>query len=305
MYTPALLRINYVMLPLIIYSPYKCIVKNGQNSCELDENAHLVIDNAQIVSIYPIGKSKRYAFNVDINEKNSEFYRIVEKENKLLVFLLDGILSENVDLYSFNYQNISSIVEVTKSSITFATDKFKKIIALPSEIKDYKCGHYLHIDYFLCTKNDANMLIAYNIKNNKAKVFKGDEIELLDNGFSVRSSEKGIYRKINEDFVIDEDGIKSSSKTFSLSQGVTQIEELLVYNFMSAIKNEDYSSAHNLLDKALGEKISEEALKKYFGKISYFYLIDNKTAFAISNNKNIIYSFLVNDKVILDITDNE
>ena len=80
-------------MPLIIYSPYKCIVKNGQNSCELDQNAHLIIDNAQIVSIYPVGKSKRYAFNVDINEKNNKFYRIIEKDD--IVFSNGSLLDDN------------------------------------------------------------------------------------------------------------------------------------------------------------------------------------------------------------------
>ncbi len=304
MYTLLFSRINYLM-PLIIYSPYKCIVKNGQNSCELDQNAHLIIDNAQIVSIYPVGKSKRYAFNVDINEKNSKFYRIIEKDDKYLIFLLDGILSENVELYSFNYQNISSLVEISNSCLTFSTDKFKNIISLPTPIKDYKCGQYLHIIYFLYSKNDTQTMIAYNVKNNKAKVFKGDEIQLLDNGFKITSYDKGIYREINEDFIIDKDGVKNSSKTFTLAQNALQLNKLLVFNFISAIKNEDYSSAHQLLSMSLQEKINQEALKKYFGQISYFYLIDDKTVFAISNGENIIYNFSIDDKSILDITDNK
>ena len=291
------------MKTVVIYSPYKCLIKNEKEEVVLDENEHLIIDNPSKLFVYPLGKTTNYSFFIDLKNEDNKFYRLIEKDNKTLIFLLDGLLTENVDLYFFQYNDIKSEIEVKNQSIVFSCNNHKKIITLPVKVEKYSCGNFYHINYFHYTDQNGENIITYNNKNNNAKLFKGDEIEILENGFTVKTNEKGLYKKVNEDYFVDEEGLKSGAKTFSLTDNVAP-NELALFNFMNALKKEDYQSAYDLLDKTLQDKISQQTLKEYFGKISYYYVIDNKTCFALSNNKNMIYTFSLNEKYITDISDN-
>lgn len=293
------------MSPIVLYSPYKCIIKNDKQSVYIDQNSHLVIDNPVSVCVYPTGKTKKYAFSIDLDHLDSEFYRVVKKDNKTLVFLLDGLLSENIEIFEFEYENIKSSIEIAKTKIVFVGEKSKKVINLPNQIKSFQCGQFYHIDYILFENHDGDLsIILYNIKNNKAKILNGDEIQILDNGIMVKRFGKGLYSDITEEYIIDRDGLKTGSKTFSLSSQA-QNQELCVYNFMTALKNGDTSFAYSFLTQSLKDKISPDTLKTFFGNLSYFYLIDPTTVFAISDGQNKIYNFTLKGKQISDISDNE
>lgn len=292
------------MKNIVLYSPYDCLVKIGEKELLLNENEHAVIDNNQQIYIYPTGKTKRYSFIVDINDNNSRFYSIVEKDDKILVFLIDGLLTQNIDIYSFRHNGLESSIEVSSQVVTFKTKQHKKKIFLYSIPTSIKCGNFYHIDYCLLEfDKDKDVLIAYNTKNNNARQFSGDKIELKDNGFKVYVS-KNIYDKLEEEYKIDSGGLKLKDKSFVLANNKFP-SELLPYQFMCAVKNGDTNLMKELLSSDILNKLDVENIKEYFGNIEYFYMIDYKTCFALSNKQNVIYEFYLKDNKICEINDNK
>ena len=292
------------MKPIILYSPYSCLVRCKNHEIEIDESEHAIIDDYDDrLDIYPTGKTKRYSFYLDLKEKDGKFYSIIEKNDKILVFLLDGYLSENVDIFNYKYNNIESSVEVSQSSLSFASKNHKKTIILSSSPQKVKCGNFYHIDYALLTYPNYQILFAYNAKTNQARQFSGEEITLSKNGFIVKSSQGG-YSSVQEEYYVDSEGLKSKAKSFSLSNQALP-DELIPYQLMTAIKNGDREQIESLLSDNLKAKLSIDNVIAYFGKVSYFYMIDARTAFAISNNDNILYEFTLSNGKITEIMDNK
>ena len=133
-------------------------------------------------------------------------------------------------------------------------------------------------------------------------MFQGDEININDGGFTVINSSNKFYKKITEEYVIDKDGLKAKSKVFS--QKDNSAFDMISYKFMNAIKVKDYQTAYEMLNENLQKALSPNAIKEYFGEISYIYLIDKQTCFALSNGENVIYNFLIVDGKRSEISDN-
>lgn len=287
----------------IIYSPYDCLVQTTDNKFFLSLNEHLEIDEMfDTLKIYPTGKSKKYSFEVDVKETDSPFYRVIKKDDKNLIFLLDGLVAENVDIFSFEYDNNKSFVEIEKDKITFKTSAKQKIIYPPSKIKNVECGNFKHIDYVKFDGTNKKFFVAYNIFTNKTKLFQGEDIVVNENGIVITTENNNFYKKIVEEYFIDDDGLKSRSKVFLRKESFSP--QLITFVFMNYIKQRDYDGAFDLLHPSLKKELPTQSLKSYFGDISYFYLIDLQTAFAISNGKNVIYEFTFADNKIIEINDN-
>ena len=291
------------MKPIIVYTPYACLLKCAGQELELDENEHAIIeDNVDKIDVYPVGKTKKYSFSIDLHEKTSKFYSIIDKADKILIFLLDGLLSENVDIYHIKYNNKKCDIELSHDSLTFISDSHKKQIFFSETPHPFKCGNFSHICYTLLTFKDSQMLIAYNVKNNNAKQFSGESITLANNGFTVQSSKNSTYENATQEYYVDQEGLKSKTKTFVLSN---LPEELVSYQFMQSVKDGDKEHIEDFLSDNLKKQVSAENIQQYFGKISYFYMIDNKTCFALSNGENILYEFIIKNGKIDEIIDNK
>lgn len=291
-------------MKVTIYSPYDCLVKFDNNETFLNQNEHLVLsDEEKSISIYPTNKNSGYSFFIDLKQTSSPFYTIMKKNEELFIFLLEGIISQNVDIISLTYNNSQSFIEIGKNTIKFTTPKHQKIISLPFIPKKVDCGNFKHINYALIEDKEKFYFIAYNTISNKSKLFQGDNIEVKENGFVVTNEKNNFYKKIVEEYFFDEDGLKAKSKVFSQRDDISQ--NLLSYNFINAVKLKDFKSALFLLNDNLKERVSENSLKEFFGDISYFYMIDPLTCFAISNGKNKIFTFKLEESKISDISDGE
>lgn len=288
----------------IIYSPYDCVVKYKNNQQELSQNEHLVFEEAEdIISIYPVGKNSRYSFEIDLKDDiQSNFYSKIKKEDRLLIFLIDGLISENIDIFSFTHKDIDSFVEISKNQLTFRTNHHKKVITLSNPISNIQCGNFEHIDYIYFIDKKKEYIIAYNTLSNKAKLLQGEKIEIKDNGFTITNENNNFYKKIVEDYIIDCEGLKVKSKVFVKKENISS--NLLIFNFMNAIKIKDYDNAYSFLSDKLKRDISKDTIRNYFGDVSYFYIIDSHTVFAISNGNNIVYDFSILDSKINEINDN-
>ena len=290
---------------IVIYTPYECVIKYKDKEEYLNDEQHLIIDkfNDEFIYIYPIGKSSNYSFKINLDKGSTNFYSIIKKDDKILIFLLDGILAENIDNFNYKYKDTESSIQVSSNSILFVTEKKRKLITFPYKIQKFTCGSLYYIDYVLIQKDDNEQLIAYNVLNNKSKIFKGKKIKILKNEFTILKN-SDLYEEVIEEYKIDEEGLKIKNKSFSLTNRKLS-ENLTAFYFMNAIQNNDYTNAYTSISEDLKKNISEIELKNYFGDISYFYFIDQKTCFAISNNNNKIYEFIIKDNKINEILDND
>ncbi len=285
----------------IIYTSYPCVVKYRDINEHISINEHVILDDIlDPIYIYP-EKRDRFSFEINFSTP-APYYRIIEKDGKRLVFLLDGFSAENVVVHDFKSYGITSKIEIGQKEITFYGVNHKKIINLFHPVSNITVGHFYHINYVKFDKNDKKNIICYNIKTNSAKMFSARDIVIDKNGFSL-FEENEDYKNITRKYFIDKDGLKLREQDFSRNEEMSP-NELLPYKFMSAVKCGDFSGAMDYLSSNLKSSLNEKTLKGFFGDVSYFYMIDPCSCFAISNNKNIIYNFSIENDKISEIQDN-
>lgn len=284
-----------------IYTSFPCLIKIGEREESLTHNEHLVIEeDIEKFSVYPTLKG-RISFEVNLNEEESIFYRIIKHGGKRLVFLIDGLYAENVETCEFDYQNIKSKMEIYPQKVVFESENNKKIIHLARKYRTFKYGNIKFIDYCILNNYDGeSTLICYNCRKNTARVFNASEIKEEENGFLLVSSPFG-YASINQHLFIDNEGLKVRKKDFVQASSMSP-EETIPYQFLNSIKFGDYAYCLKMLAPQLNNRLNEESLKAYFGNISYFYMLDPFTAYAISNDKNVIFEFTVKNQKISDIS---
>ena len=289
---------------IVIYTPYDCLVKVGKDEIELNLNEHLEISSSnENIFIYPIDRKNGYSFTINpLSKEDGRFYSKIEKDDKILIFLLEGFYSQSIDIYSYSYKENKSQIEIGQNSVTFTSKHHKKIISFPDKINLLESGNFNFINYVILEQESKKNLLAYNILTNKLKLFKGDNIELTNKGFKVTKIIPNIYDKVSEEYYVDEEGLKIEEKVFAQSSYVVP-DALVPYKFMTEIKNNDYDHAFNLLSENLKNSIDKNALKEFFGDISYFYMLNKNSCFAISNNKNMLYEFSTEKNKINEIND--
>ena len=286
-----------------IYTSYNCIIKSelGEEFVELNEN--LTFQSLpNNLFVYPVDKASIFPFQIEISNRNSNFYRIVESENQILIFLIDSIVAKNSQIYSVTCENNNCQIEVQKNLLNFSCGKNKKSIDFPIDIVSSQCGNFYHIAYARLVTKENQYLVAYNTKTFNTKVFKGEKIQLLKEGFITTSSAYG-YKEAIIEYAVSKEGLKMKDKKFIRLQSVT-LEETLPYQFLNSVKIGDYEYALSLLSPQLKCSLSTQTLKEYFGTLTYIFPLAKTSCFAISNNKNIIYTFSIQNNKITEINDN-
>lgn len=285
----------------IIYTSFPCVVKFKDNQESLTQNENLVIeDDFDKICIYPTQKG-RIAFEVNAKEQEGSYYRIIERGGRRLVFLLDGLYAENAETCEFEYNGLKSKIEIYPQKVIFSGRDSKKIIHLSQKFRTSKYGNMKYIDYCLLENYDGeNTLLTYNTKKNTAKVFNARDIKEEDNGFILVNSAFG-YTSITQHLYVDEEGLKVRKKDF-VSSTLSSPDETIPYQFLNSIKYGDYRKCLNMLAPELNDRLNTESLKAYFGNLSYFYMLNPTTAYAISNDKNVVYEFLVKNQKICEIS---
>lgn len=283
----------------IIYTSFPCLVKYGENKEHLSINEHLILEDVSMpIYVYPNGRDK---FSFEIGKASSPYYRMIEKDGKRLIFLLDGFAAENTTIHTIKYDGDNTKIEVGQKQIIFYGLNHKKSISLPRSISNICVGHFYHINYVKFEDIDKKNIICYNTRNNLAKMFSASDIILDDNGFSLVDENEN-YSNSTHKYIVDRDGLKIKEESFARKNDIPPIE-LIPYKFMCAIKCGDYIGASDMLSHELKTQLDSRALKGFFGDVSYFYMIDHCSCFALSDNKNIIYTFLMENDKIKDIQD--
>ena len=266
----------------LVYTSFDCLLKLKNKDIVLDKNEYANLEDISSFFVYPTGKQGLIPFEVNL-EKETAFYRIVKKDDRTLIFLINGIFAENIEKHSFSYNGKTCDVEISPSKICFSTKKRKKILSIPCDSKNFSCDIIFHIVYIKFSTDDEECIILFNIHSSSSKIFYGKKIQLEKDGFLIENN----YSK--QSFLIDKDGLKiKESKSFG---GASHSSQMVATSFLQAIKDYDYSTAFAMLSPSLSSSQSEQNLKDFFGEISYIYSLDPYTIFAISNGKNSIFTF--------------
>lgn len=289
-------------MKVFIYTSYNCLIKTDYAEETIEENQHLILEELpKKLSVYPTGKNPLPSFNIEFDHELSPYYRIVKKDEKMLIFLIDGIYTQNIQVHSFSYEGERCQIEVGKREVSFTCKKNKKILHLPDNILSSKCGNFFHIAYSKIDTENLEYLLAYNIKTYQTKILKGEKIEVVQDGFIVHSTSHG-YKNIEEHFVVKKEGLKIKERTFNLL-ALPTFEQTLAFRFLNSVKHGDYDFALSVLSDNLKSTLTKSSLREYFGDISYLFPLDENTCFCISNNKNTIYTFSIENNKINDIND--
>lgn len=294
------------MKKIKIYSPYPCLIRQGQEQIEIESNEGVCLESDLLpLKVYPLKTTNKvYAFEIDSFCKDNHFYRIANSQGETLIFLLDGLLTENVNVYHFSYLDYNSTLEIYTDKLVFAGEGHKKIIYLKNKPISTIAGNFKFIDYAKIVCQNRQTLVCYNVKVGNAKTFEGKEITITENGFNVENEDGGIYDNMSKSYYVDDDGLKPQNQVYTLSTH-TIPDKLVAFNFITLVKNGTLDDALKFLSPSLRKTIKSENLKQYFGNLEYVFMIDGESAFAIKNGNNIIYSFKINDGKIDEIYDNQ
>ena len=277
-------RVKYCMFKL--YSEYDCLLKFNGKEVFLDKNENLMIAEPVKIDVYPVGKKGAIAFALNLNSlEKGPFYKTTNFEDDCYIFLVESLPMHSFDIFSF--PKLSTKVEFGKDHIAFKSDKAKKVLEFP--FSSYTCKSIKNL--VVCTfEGEQNLIVIFNPQNAQIKVFSGD-LKENDNSFIVKNE------YFDSEFVFAENGLKLSSWT----QNKTVPEKLLPFEFMVALKNQNYSFAHSLLAENVQNSISIKALKEFLPNVTYFKFIKEKTCFALSQNMPKTITFSTESGKIVDL----
>ena len=292
------------MKTIKLISAYPVVLKTQSSSFEVDINQTVLFEEETFVDVYPIGN--KFSFRIDFQNKEKLPYFIqYESENSIYYFLPDGLFVKSYNVYSFSNNNPVQI-ESSENTLIFNAPPFKKIVSFNEKYQNASYHKSYDIVYALLSGEDKSMLVALNTKTGKMKSFKGKEIEVKDNAFTVKQNFKDIAGHIiTTKYKIDKEGLKRIGHEITFEKDrarVVSCDKTLPYAFLEAIKVEDYSLAYSYLSESLQNSFPQEALSSYFGKISFFFHVeDNKFLLKNNGNKILIAIFSISNSEIVDI----
>lgn len=273
-----------------IYSPFDCLVVSLERQLFLSANEHLVLDDEKEIFVYPINKTPCYSFTLNPN-KSSPFYKSITQEDKTMIFLLDGLLSNTLNIYSFKINGKTCDIKTGSEKVIFCYDNTEREVALSHQVKTFETNCVGHIAYAICHSEDYQTLIAFNLRNKNIKTLSGKRISILNNIIKIEND-----FAINE-YCLDNDGLSV--------QSVKSLSHPLVAgtNLFSCLKFGDYVSAYAMLSPSLQKNLSQADFKDFFGKISYFFPLSQTQIFALSNSQPKLYTITFSDDKIVEIED--
>ena len=284
-----------------IITAYPCVIKSQSQSCGLDENCTLVLEGEKMVSVYPVGKTDNFAFNIELDKLyESAFYQVNEDDEEAIIYLVDGIKSENAQVVNFG-TTASPHIEIESESVTFHCQNFKRKV-LTGKFANF--DGYQKFDIMLAHlyDNDKHLIVAFNKKNGKAKSFKAQKVEIKNDNFILTQNlEDYAGQTLTYTLAFDREGLKKKNTTFSYNfderPKLSTCEQVIPFAFLEAIKAENFQLAKSYLSSSLN--IDESNLKSFFGKLDYFFPIaDNKFCFHAGDGLQKLTFEIKNGKIV-------
>lgn len=282
-----------------IISSYPCLIKTETQSIALEQNFSVILEKERTVSVYPVGKTDKFAFDINLNRLgDSPFFCTAQNENETIIYLIDGIKSENAQVVSFG-SNTSSHIEISDDSVTFFSNSHKRTI-MTGHYENYDCYQKHDIMLAHLYSDNKHLVLAFNKKSGKAKSFRADNVELKDDTL-ILSHKLGDYadQTMHLSLSIDREGLKKTDCHFTYSFDKPRLatcDRVVPYAFLEAVKTENYCLAQSYLSSSL--EIDEEKLKAFIGKLDFFFPIaNNKFCFHSGEGLKTIVFEISNSKI--------
>ena len=276
----------------LLKTSYPCLIKSDKDTCELEENDTLEIENEQFLFVYP--QNGNIPFYIDVkSDIENRFVSIIKHKDKK-IFLLEKSNMVSVEKkYNLSFSGKTCEVLISNNSICFKTDLQNTKIKIEHTNKNYEVFKH---NNFACLKF-LNDFYAYSIKKNKLFhfsaneiTFKNGELNLTKKTNDSNNREKISKFKLEDEIVLlDESFVSSQTKSNS---------DLLPYKAMESIKAKDFGFVYDFLSIKLKNQIKKNQLIDFFGNITSFLPINETEFITISkNNKNYIKFDIVDNKI--------
>ena len=283
-----------------IITSYPCLIKSETQELSLDCNYSLLLEGERNLSVYPIGKGKSFAFNVNLNNLDqSPFFCTATEGDMVTIFLIDGLKSENANVVTFGNGTSTPSVEIGRESVTFHSKTFKRTI-MTGNFENFDCYRKYDISLAHLFDEKRHLLIAFNEKTGKAKSFRGEKVEVKNDKIVLTQNFDDLAgHNIESTYKIDNEGLKKIDCQITYKYDKPRIatnEKVVPFAFLEAIKAENYELASSYFSSA--EPVSPEKLKDFISKVDFFFPI-SENKFAIQTNgelKTIIFE-MSNSKI--------
>lgn len=285
-----------------IKSDYECLVKIDEKEITLSSGETLEIENDSRILVYPIGSKNTLPFSFETDKlAECKFYNFTNVDNKTtLICFHSGTLCENYNIVQLNVAGSNLTFEVGENKIIAYYKNWKKIISLDEKYNSYTTKSKDNIAYIKLTGSNTQTIYAFNVKTGNVKIFSGNNIELVNDGFNVEK--RGADNtSVKEQYKITSEGLKLENSNHETLTTYSSINETIPFQFLNAMKSGNIDLAYSLCSQSLQDKIDKDALKAYLGSPSNFYYISPFKYALQSANKLTTFTFEVENQKIIDI----
>lgn len=278
-----------------IKATYPCVIKTQNDYVEADEDSSIECEDENFVYVYPLHSG--IPFCIDLKQRNDcDRYSFISHNGQNFIFLEPPQLffvtkKENLCI---NGKNCKILIEPSQISFEGQNRIVHHTITKP--FKKYKM---IKAQNFACAQFD-NEFFAFDTQREKLYHFSGEDFSFEKNILTIcrkYDDNSGRERKYKVSF---SDKISVTENTFVKKE--QKEPELIPFDFLQAIKSEDFACATNYLSSKLKEKIGRLELESFFGKIQQILPIDTNTFIVFSNSKKQYVSFEIVDNHICDIS---
>ena len=279
----------------IIKTTYPCVVKTQNECVEIDENSSVECEDESFVYVYPEQNGIPFCINLK-EKKDCENYSFLTHNRQNFVFLepQQSFSITKKEQISINGKNCKILID--KKQISFEGQSRIVYHSISHPVKKYKI---LKFQNFACVQFD-NDFYAYDMQKEKLYHISGEDFALDKNTLTVTkiyndcSSRERVYKVVFSDKILIENStfVKKEQKE----------SDLIPYEFLQAVKAEDYSCALGFLNEKLKEKIGKTELESFFGKIQQILPINLNEFIVFSQCAKFYVSFDIKDRQICDIS---
>ena len=279
----------------IIKTSYPCVIKTEHDFLELDEDSSIECEDENFVYVYPTQAG--IPFCIDIKQrKDCERYSFSTHDGQNFIFIEPIQLSFVTKKETLLVNGKSCKILIEQSQISFEGQNRIVHHKITKPFKKYKI---IKIQNFACAQFDSEFF-AFDTQKEKLYHFSGEDFSFEKNTLTINrkyDDNSGRERKYKVTF---SDKISVTENTFVKKE--QKKPELIPFDFLQAVKSEDFACATNYLSTKLKEKIGRPELESFFGKIQQILPIDTNTFIVFSNAKKQYVSFEIVDNHICDIS---
>lgn len=280
----------------LLKTTYPCLIKTDIDTCELEENDTLEIEEERFLFVYP--QNGNIPFYVDTkSEVENRFVSIIKHEDKT-IFLLEKSANLKIEKKDqLNFSGSPCDIVISDKGISFET---------PLQKISYSFGHKSFNPQVFKYKNFAcvqfeNDFYAFDTKRNKLFHICGEDLQFENGKLSAikkyhdsQGREKKITYRLDENVNLENETLQSDVDNART--------ELLPYKIMESVVAKDFAFISKNLSDSLRSKLDESQLKSFFGNPSGFLPLTTEEFIIFSSKCKNYVKFSLSENKIADIS---